>query len=121
VANIAPFAVQRMLDYAKKGEIKKARLIDRALKPLYEAMTVKEPRIVSDKIIVDYYPIPITIKTAMNILGMPAGICRFPLGEMPLSGVNQIKEALKKTWIENPWILEPVQDFYNVKIEERLW
>jgi 4-hydroxy-tetrahydrodipicolinate synthase len=84
-------------------------------------MTVKEPRIVNGKIIVDCYPIPITIKTAMNILGLPAGICRLPLGEMPISGVSQIKEALRKTWIENPWILEPVQDFYNVKIEEKLW
>lgn len=121
VANIAPFAVQRLLYYVKKGEIKKARLIDRALKPLYEIMTIKEPRFFDGKIIVDYYPVPITVKTAMNILGLPAGICRFPLGNMPASAVNQITEALKKVWIESPWVLEPIEDFYNVKIEERLY
>ena len=120
VANIAPFAVQKMLEYLEIGEVKRARLIDRALKPLYEAMTIKEPRAVDGKIIVDYYPIPITVKTAMNILGMPAGVCRFPLGSMPLSAVNQIKEALRKIWIDNPWVLMPVEKFYGVKMEKRL-
>jgi 4-hydroxy-tetrahydrodipicolinate synthase len=121
VANIVPHAVQKMLDYLELRDFKKARVIDHALQPLYSVMTIKDPRMIDGKVIVDYYPVPITIKTAMNILGMPAGICRFPLGNMSLSGTNQIKEALRKIWIDNPWALEPVEDFYKIKIEDRLW
>ncbi len=120
VANIAPFAVQEMLDSLEVRNFKKARLINRALTSLYDVMSIKVPRMVDRKVIVDYYPVPVTTKTVMNLLGMPAGICRFPLSDLPLSGKNQIKEALRKIWIENPWILEPVEEFYNVKMGERL-
>ncbi len=63
---------------------------------------------------------PVPIKTMMKGLGMPAGGCRQPLGRMVPEGVEKVRNAVRDVWENNPWILQPIEDFYGVDIAERL-
>ena len=56
----------------------------------------------------------------MSILGMPSGMCRPPLGKMSQKGLNVVLEAARTVQSSAPEILQPVADFFNVDIEERL-
>ncbi len=56
----------------------------------------------------------------MSILGMPAGICRPPLGKMTENGLQTVLEAARKVQTTAPEILQPVAEFFNVDINERL-
>ena len=63
---------------------------------------------------------PLGLKTLMAILGMPSGMCRPPLGKMTRNGIDTVLEAARKVHANAPEILQPVADFFNVDIEERL-
>jgi 4-hydroxy-tetrahydrodipicolinate synthase len=56
----------------------------------------------------------------MSILGMPSGMCRPPLGKMTLNGLNTVLDAARKVYTDSPEILQPVAEFFNVDIGERL-
>ncbi len=124
MSNIAPAAVQAMCQSAICGEAEKAKEIESALWPLFSLVTVKanstvflhgKPIIIQNK-----FPNPCAIKTMMQGLGMPAGIPRNPLGKMDAGAVNKVRKALETVWKENPWVLGPIEDFYNVNISKRL-
>ncbi|MGD9114260.1 MAG: 4-hydroxy-tetrahydrodipicolinate synthase, partial [Desulfobacterales bacterium] len=51
---------------------------------------------------------------------MPSGRCRPPLGKMSQNGLNVVLEAARSVQTSAPEILQPVADFFNVKIGERL-
>jgi len=59
-------------------------------------------------------------KTLMSILGMPSGGCRQPLGKMTRNGLETVLSAARKVQADNPEILKPVAEFFNVDIDERL-
>jgi len=59
-------------------------------------------------------------KTLMSILGMPSGGCRQPLGKMTRNGLETVLKAARKVQSDNPEILKPVAEFFNVDIEDRL-
>ena len=63
---------------------------------------------------------PLAYKALMSILGMPAGRCRQPLGKMTRNGLETVLKATRKVQADNPEILEPVAEFFNVDIEGRL-
>jgi 4-hydroxy-tetrahydrodipicolinate synthase len=56
----------------------------------------------------------------MAILGMPSGGCRQPLGKMTLNGIETVLNAARTVQANNPEIFEPVEDFFNVNIADRL-
>lgn len=132
ISNIAPAAVKKMCDEITAGNMKQARQIRQALDPLFSLVTVKAKRTCSFKLkdrtepvveeIEDKYRNPVPIKTIMNALGMPAGPCRPPLGKMLPAGIEIVREALKKVWQDNDnrWVLVPIEDYYGVKISDRL-
>jgi 4-hydroxy-tetrahydrodipicolinate synthase len=64
---------------------------------------------------------PLATKTLMNILGMPAGPCRQPLGKMTRKGMGAVLEAGRTVWGKNPEILRPVAEFFDTDIESRLY
>ncbi len=120
IGNIAPGAVQKMVEHMLHGKFKDARKINNALKPLYEVVIVKEPVMVEQKVIVNFFPIPVSIKIMMKGLGLPSGNCRSPLRKTPLGAKNKVREALRRVWQENRWVLEPLESFYEIDIRERL-
>ena len=63
---------------------------------------------------------PLPLKTIMQILGMPGGPCRKPLGKMTQKGFNVILDTLKNVQNSNPEIFDPIASFFNVDIQTRL-
>ena len=64
---------------------------------------------------------PLPCKTIMSILGMPSGPCRQPLGRMTEAGLKVVLEEIRRVYEANPWVLEPIENFFDIDIEERLY
>ncbi len=124
-SNIAPAAVSAMVRALQKNDISTAEEYLKKLKPLFSIVTVKakSKRTLPDgRTIetVDRFRNPLAVKTAMNVLGMPAGPVRKPLGKMTREGMQMVRDALHAVHASSPELLSPVQDFYGVNIETRL-
>jgi len=121
VSNIAPRAITDMIHYILNGNTEAATVIQQALQPLFSIVTVKtqEPT--------PYGPVacrarnPLPIKTLMNILGMPSGPCRQPLGKMTRTGIDYILTNARKVYEANPQVLEPITKYFGVDLKERLY
>jgi len=119
-SNIAPAAVQKMVELTAAGKLAEAGRIRDALKPLFGIITVKTTEDTP------YGPAackarnPLATKTLMRLLGMPSGPCRRPLGRMTPKGLEVVLAAAKQVWEKNPEILQPVADAFDVDIDERL-
>ncbi|MBI2192079.1 MAG: 4-hydroxy-tetrahydrodipicolinate synthase [Planctomycetes bacterium] len=125
VTNVAPAAVERMTRAFLSDDLAEARRLQEALSPLFGIVTVKAanartlPRGVSSTV-TDKFRNPLGIKTLMNGLGMPAGPCRKPLGRMTASGVRMVRDAAREAHRRDPRILQPIEDAFGVRIEDRL-
>ena len=119
-SNIAPKAVQQMTEHLNKGEIEEGNKLAKALQPLFDIITVKTQEETPYGTVTCKARNPLATKTLMNILGMPSGICRPPLGKMTKNGIQVVLDAAKKVYENNPEILEPVESFFGVDLEERL-
>lgn len=125
ISNIVPKAFSDMVKAAREGDIKEAERIDEALKPLNDVVVVtvqnlRKMPFEHDVLVSDRYRNPLPIKVIMNVLGMPSGPARKPLGKMSMKGLSVLREALSSIVTHNPEILIPVNDFYNVDIYERI-
>ena len=120
MSNIAPKAVTDMIRFAAQGNSEKAHSLMTALSPLFDLVMVKtmEPTPYGETVFKARNPLP--VKSLMAVLGMPAGGCRRPLGKMTENGMKIILDAARSVWKQNPEILQPVAEFFNTDIEERL-
>ncbi len=119
-SNVAPKAMQQFIQATLKGELAAAEELLKGLKPLFGLVTVKTQEETPYGDVTCRARNPLAVKTLMNILGMPSGPCRPPLGRMTANGVNVVLEAARTTHRTNPEILAPVADFFGVDIESRL-
>lgn len=118
-SNVIPGPIQRLTELLAAGDPAAAKLAA-ALQPIFGIVTVvtteQSPR----------GPVqckarnPLAIKTLMNLLGMPAGPCRRPLGKMTRAGIEVVIQAARKTQQLDPTVLAPVASFFGVDIEARL-
>ncbi len=121
VSNVAPSAVVDMVHYILDGNEEAASVIAQALQPLFNIVTVKTQEQTP------YGPVackarnPLAYKTLMNILGMPSGPCRQPLGKMTRNGLDVVLVNARKIYESNPQILKPVADYFGVDLKERLY
>lgn len=121
MSNIAPRAVSDMVNYCLDGNEQAASVIVQALKPLFDLVTVKTQEQTP------YGPVtckarnPLACKTLMNILGMPAGPCRQPLGKMTRNGLEIVLNNARKVYEANPQVLEPITRHFNVDLKDRLY
>jgi len=125
VSNIAPKAMTQMVYNARNGNIKKAEEIQSELSPLCSVVTVKakNKRVLpngEEVEIIDKYRNPVAIKTIMQVLGMPSGKLRKPLGKMSKSGLDILRDALVTVMENTPYILTPINDYYNIDIKNRI-
>ncbi len=120
VSNVAPKAVQEMTEFLLTGNTKGAEKIQESLKPLFEMVTVKTEEETPYGKVFFKARNPLPIKTLMNILGMPSGPCRPPLGKMTAKGLQKVISIAKKVYKEFPEIFAPVEEFFEVDIGERL-
>ncbi len=119
-SNIAPGAVERMVELMESGEVEEAEKVEEALRPLFSIVTVKTTESTVFGEVACKARNPLATKTLMRILGMPSGPCRQPVGKMTVSGLEVVLEAARKVLQKNRWVLEPVEEFFGVDIESRL-
>ena len=121
VSNVAPSTIVDMVHYILDGNEEAASVIAQALQPLFNIVTVKTQEQTP------YGPVackarnPLAYKTLMNILGMPSGPCRQPLGKMTRSGLDVVLANARKVYESNPQILKPIADYFGVDLKERLY
>ncbi len=123
-SNICPNAMSQMVKNAFIDEPKAKELADK-LSPLCNVVTVKayNERVMPDgsKVVVcDKYRNPLPYKVLMNVLGMPSGHVRKPLGKMSTKGLTILREALNLTYDNSPELLIPINDYYGVDVKSRI-
>jgi len=80
-ANIAPQPMSEMVDAMLKGDIEKAREFNIRLFPLFEAMFLETN--------------PIPVKRAAELMGLPAGHVRLPLGGLSEENEQKLRKVLE--------------------------
>ncbi len=120
VSNIAPKAMSDMVRLMANGEVDQGKLMADALKPLFGLVTVTtmEPSPFGE--VVCRARNPLALKTLMQLLGVPSGPCRPPLGKMSRAGLDVVVNIARTVQSKNPEILAPLADFFNVDIDARL-
>ena len=103
------------------GKMEKARNLCVALQPLFDMVTVKTQEQTPFGPVTCKARNPLACKTLMNILGMPSGPCRQPLGKMTRNGLVTVVSNARKVYEKDPEILAPVGDFFDISIQERLY
>jgi 4-hydroxy-tetrahydrodipicolinate synthase len=121
ISNIAPRAVSDMVHYCLDGNEEAATVIVQALKPLFDLVTVKTQEQTPYGSVICKARNPLACKTLMNILGMPAGPCRQPLGKMTRNGLEIVLNNARKVYEANPQVLEPITRHFNVDLKDRLY
>ncbi|MEM3736793.1 MAG: 4-hydroxy-tetrahydrodipicolinate synthase [Candidatus Bathyarchaeia archaeon] len=121
-SNIAPAAIVEFVKALRGGDIVSAKKLDEALRPLFQIVTVKteENPPIGPKVLYKARN-PLPYKTLMNILGMPSGPCRPPLGKMTKNSLEFMLNQVRKVYTNNPEILRPVESFFEVDLGERLY
>lgn len=120
-SNIAPKAVQDFVQFLLKGDMKSADRLAEALNPLFSLVTVKTEEQTPYGPVVCKARNPLAYKMLMNILGMPSGPCRQPLGKMTKKGLETVLNAARKVYSSNPEILGPVEAFFDIDLSKRLY
>ena len=119
-SNVIPGPIQRLTDLLAAGDTAKADKLADDLQPLFQIVTVSTTEESP------YGPVPckarnpLGIKTLMNVLGMPSGPCRRPLGKMTKSGIQVVVDAAKKVNSADSSVLAPVAAAFGVDIDARL-
>jgi 4-hydroxy-tetrahydrodipicolinate synthase len=121
VSNIAPSAVVDMVNYILDGNKEAAFVITQALQPLFSIVTVKTQEQTPYGQVACKARNPLACKTLMNVLGMPSGQCRQPLGRMTRNGLEVVLENARKVYETNPQIFKPIADYFDVDLNERLY
>ncbi len=120
MSNIVPKFMTQMVSLLNSGDTGQALKLQTAMKPLFDLVVVTTQETSEFGAVTCRARNPLPLKTLMQILGMPGGPCRKPLGKMTQTGFQVLLNALKIVQASNPEILEPIASFFNVDIEERL-
>jgi len=120
-SNVAPSAVVDMVHYLLDGNEEAAAVIQQALQPLFNLVTVKTTEQTPYGPVVCRARNPLAYKTLMSVLGMPAGPCRQPLGKMTRGGLEVVLLNVRKVYEANPQVLEPVAEYFDVDLSARLY
>ncbi|MGA3112036.1 MAG: 4-hydroxy-tetrahydrodipicolinate synthase [Candidatus Bathyarchaeia archaeon] len=121
VSNVAPGSVVDMVHYLLDGNEEAASAIAQALQPLFSIVTVKTQEQTPYGAVSSKARNPLAYKTLMNVLGMPSGPCRQPLGKMTSNGLEVVLSSARKVYESNPKILQPIADYFNVDLKDRLY
>ncbi len=120
VSNIVPKAMSELVRLLAGNEIQQAKKLADALTPLFGLVTVKTMEKTPYGEVVCRARNPLALKTLMQLLGMPSGPCRPPLGKMSRAGLDVVVNIAKTVQTKNPEILAPLAEFFNVDIDSRL-
>ncbi len=120
ISNIVPKFATEMIMLLDQGKVDEAQKIHDAIEPLMGLVTVFTQESTPYGEVTCRARNPLAIKTLMQVLGMPSGSCRQPMGRMTTKGMDLVIGIAKKVQIANPEVFEPIAGFFNVDVEERL-
>ncbi len=120
MSNIAPKAVTEMVNRLIEGDIEGATRLNTALSPLFGLVTVTTNEDTPYGTVSCRARNPLPVKALMHIMGILQGNCRRPLGKMTRKGLQKVLETGRQVYRENPEILKPAAEFFNVDLEARL-
>ncbi|MGA2681609.1 MAG: 4-hydroxy-tetrahydrodipicolinate synthase [Candidatus Bathyarchaeia archaeon] len=121
VSNVAPSSIVDMVHYLLDGNEEAASVIAQALQPLFSIVTVKTQEQSAYGNVPCKARNPLAYKTLMNVLGMPSGPCRQPLGKMTRNGLEMVLTNARKVYEHNPEIFQPIADYFDVDLKDRLY
>ncbi|MFP4159911.1 MAG: 4-hydroxy-tetrahydrodipicolinate synthase [Desulfobacterales bacterium] len=120
MSNIVPGAVCEMVKSMLDGDTAAAGKSFENLKPLFDLVTVKTTEKTPFGEVTCRARNPVPVKALMQVLGMPSGPCRRPLGKMTRSGLEAVLGAARKVQKNAPQVFAPAADFFGIDIEQRL-
>ena len=120
VSNIAPKAISDLVRLLAEEETAAADALAKAVSPLFGLVTVKTTEKTPYGDAVCRARNPLALKTLMQLLGVPAGPCRPPLGKMSRAGLDVVVGIAKTVQANNPEIFNPLAEFFNIDIDARL-
>ena len=120
VSNLTPKAMVQLVNLLRSGDVEGAEKLNAALSPLYGLVTVTTQEATAFGQVPCRARNPLALKTLMALLGMPAGPCRRPLGRMSRRGLDFVISLARKVQSDNPEILQPLADYFEVDIHHRL-
>jgi len=121
MSNIAPKAMTQLVSLLNQGDTAGAMKVQAALKPLLDLVVVTTQETCEFGTVTCRSRNPVPVKTLMQLLGMPSGPCRKPLGKMTQKGFTILLDAVRGVFSSHPEIFEPIGSFFNVNIEKRLY
>lgn len=119
-SNIAPKAMTEMVAALNGGDHARAEALKNAIAPLFGLVTVTTQEETPHGQVVCRARNPLAIKTLMALFGMPVGPCRRPLGRMSRKGLDVVLSVARQVQTNNPEILQPLADFFNIDVAARL-
>ena len=120
MSNVVPGAVQRLTELLNGGDVDGADKLAANLAPLFGMVGVLTTEDSPRGSVECKFRNPLPVKTLMNILGMPAGPCRRPLGKMTRKGFDVVRAAARQVFANDSEILAPLGEFFAVDVEKRL-
>lgn len=121
ISNVAPHAVQCLTQAILGRNSDEALRLENALKPLFKIVTVITTEQTPHGPVQCKARNPLAIKTLMNILGMPSGPCRPPLGKMTRQGFEKVLKVARDEDLRSTEIFGPIGEFFKINITKRLW
>jgi 4-hydroxy-tetrahydrodipicolinate synthase len=119
-SNVAPGAVTQMVQLLNEDKASEAHSLMQKLEPLFNLVTVKTTEQTPYGEVSFRARNPLAYKALMSILGMPSGMCRQPLGRLTPAALQIVLDAARQVQSTAPEILQPVAEFFNVDVSERL-
>lgn len=121
MSNIVPKAMTQLVSLLNQGDTARAMKVQAALKPLLDLVVVTTQETCEFGTVTCRSRNPVPVKTLMQLLGMPSGPCRKPLGKMTQTGFTILLNAVRGIFADHPDIFEPIGSFFNVDLEKRLY
>lgn len=120
MSNILPGPIQRLTELLNEGNAEEADRLAAAMAPLFSCVGVTTQEETPYGSVECKARNPLAVKSLMNVLGMPSGPTRRPLGKMTRQGIDVALNAARQTHINDPTLLAPIGAFFGVDIDARL-
>ena len=120
MSNVVPSGIHRMTELLNAGDYESADKLAGNLQPFFGMVGVSIDERTAHGTVQCKFRNPLPVKTLMNVLGMPAGPCRAPLGKMTRAGLDYVVTAARQVYENDPDLLSPIGEFFGVDVESRL-
>lgn len=125
MSNLVPGALTSMVHAQDADDLEEADRLAAALSPILGLVTCQMTSVRTlpngqSAEVTDKFRNPVPLKTMMAGLGMITSVKRAPLGRMSAAAVAQCRDALRKVHTTDPGILGPIEEAFDVRIDQRL-